>query len=145
MLVGAIQGLVISIPLSWIAGAQLHYAGGPAAALPAIVIIVAGLTAAGAQLGRVRWARTRWRLTDLGLDVRRGVWWQVEVFVPRARVQHLDLERGPLERRFDLATLIVHTAGSQNHAVRQSGLTHADAVGLRAALVPEVQQRGDAL
>lgn len=99
----------------------------------------------GAAWGRARWRRTRWRLDDRGLQVRRGLVWQSEVLVPRTRVQHLDLERGPIERRFGLATLVAHTAGTRMHALRQSGFLDADAVALRDALLPEATRHDDAL
>ena len=67
------------------------------------------------------------------------------VLVPRSRVQHLDVERGPLERQFALATLVVHTAGTQTAALRLSGLDDHDAVALRDALIPDATQHADAL
>ena len=84
-----------------------------------------------------RWRNTFWKLDDEALHVRRGKTWFKHICVPRSRVQHLDFERGPLERRYGLATLVVHTAGSQERAVRQSGLLLADAEYLRDVLVPK--------
>ena len=51
-------------------------------------------------------ARTRFVLDADGLRIRRGVFWHSETLVPRSRVQHIDLNRGPLDRRFGLASLI---------------------------------------
>jgi uncharacterized protein len=99
----------------------------------------------GARLGRARWSRTTWRLDERGLQVRRGLVWHNELLVPRTRVQHLDLERGPIERRHGLATLVVHTAGTRLYALRQSGFLDADAVALRDALLPETDRHDDAL
>lgn len=98
-----------------------------------------------AWLARARWRRTHWRLDGTGLRVRRGVFWRSEALVPRSRVQHLDIERGPIERRFGLATLVVHTAGTRMHALRQSGFEDADAVALRDALLPEPDRHDDGL
>lgn len=84
-----------------------------------------------------RWRNTFWKLDDEALHVRRGKTWFKHICVPRSRVQHLDFERGPIERRYGLATLVVHTAGSQERAVRQSGLPLADAEYLRDVLVPK--------
>lgn len=113
-----------------------------AAAWLAILAATAGL---GLALGRARWRRTGWRLDARGLQVRRGLLWRSEVLVPRTRVQHLDIERGPIERRFGLATLVVHTAGTRLHALRQSGFLDADAVAIRDALLPETERHDDAL
>ena len=83
-----------------------------------------------------RWCNTFWKLDEEALHVKRGKTWFKHICVPRSRVQHLDLERGPLERRYGLATLVVHTAGSQERAVKQSGLLLSDAEYLRDILVP---------
>ncbi|MDR7068293.1 membrane protein YdbS with pleckstrin-like domain [Pseudoxanthomonas japonensis] len=97
---------------------------------------------AGAAVGAwiaVRYhRRTRWRLDDQGFAVRRGNWWQSETHVPISRVQHLDLKRGPLERKAGLSTLVVHTAGTRMAAVSVSGLDADDAERLRERLATQV-------
>jgi len=138
---GALSGLVLGGPAGFFTTQAL---GGLGTRLLLMLAIIIASAAGGAWLGRARWRRTRWKLDAIGLRVRRGVLWHVEVLVPRSRVQHLDVERGPLERHFGLATLVVHTAGSQTQALRQTGLADADAVALRDALIPEARD-GDAL
>ena len=101
--------------------------------------------ALGTTAGYRRWLSTAWKLDDTGLHLRRGRLWRKEVLVPRSRVQHLDIERGPVERRYGLATLIVHTAGTRQHALRLAGLPDADAVALRDALVPAASLHDDVL
>lgn len=110
-----------------------------AAALLLVVLVL------GTWIGYRSWKFTAWKLDDTGLHLRRGRWWQKEILVPRSRVQHLDLERGPIERHFGLATLVVHTAGTRLHAVRQPGFSEADAVALRDALVPASARHDDVL
>ncbi len=145
---GAIAGGVLSVPLAGaLVGVLSELLGfGPAAsgllAIPTTTIAGAIL---GAWLGRLRWKRTRWKLDAIGLHVRRGLFWHTEVLVPRSRVQHLDVERGPIERQFTLATLVVHTAGTQTAALRLSGLEDGDAVSLRDALIPDATRHVDAL
>ena len=88
----------------------------------------------GAWLGRKHWRHTHWRLDDNGFTLRRGRMWRSETRVPQSRVQHLDLKRGPLERRYGLSTLVIHTAGSRHSAVTVTGLGEADAERLRDRL-----------
>ena len=88
----------------------------------------------GAWLGRKHWRHTHWRLDDDGFTLRRGRMWRSETRVPQSRVQHLDLRRGPLERRYGLSTLVIHTAGSRHSAVTVTGLGEADAERLRDRL-----------
>jgi len=76
-----------------------------------------------------------WRLSPRALEIRRGVIVRHWIGVPRARVQHLDVTRGPIERRFGLATLVVHTAGTHEHQVPLEGLSHETALALRDELL----------
>jgi hypothetical protein len=59
-------------------------------------------------------------------------------------VQHLDLKRGPLERRYGLATLVIHTAGTRDSAVNVEGLEDADAEHLRDRLARQMDHDDDA-
>jgi membrane protein YdbS with pleckstrin-like domain len=106
-----------------------------------------------ALAGLVAWHLLRWpaiayrhasyRVDDRGIEIRRGVFWRSIVNVPRSRVQHTDVAQGPLERRFGLGTLVVHTAGTSNSQVSLDGLDHAVAQRIRAHLLPG--DEGDAV
>jgi len=113
--------------------------------LAAMVVLWLLVGAMGAFIAYRRWKATAWKLDDTGLHLRRGRMWRKEVLVPRSRVQHLDIERGPIERQYTLATLVVHTAGTRQHALRVAGLPDADAVALRDALVPASGRPDDVL
>ena len=108
---------------------------------------VAGLLGAayGAWLGFKRHQRTLWKLDNDGFALQRGRWWQTESRVPISRVQHLDLKRGPLERAFGLATLVIHTAGTRMAAVSVTGLRGEDAERLRDRLARQLDNDDDAL
>jgi membrane protein YdbS with pleckstrin-like domain len=51
--------------------------------------------------------------------------------VPFGRVQHIDVTQGPLERRFGLGTLVLHTAGTRSGAVGLPGLLFEEAGQIR--------------
>ena len=97
------------------------------------------LSIAGAVLAYVlpqaQYRRTRYRVDDHGLTIRRGIFWRSETFVPRTRVQHTDVVQGPLQRLFEIATLIVHTAGTQDASVGLSGLPYGAAQPIRDFLI----------
>lgn len=116
-------------------------ADGPA--LPvALAAAVAG-AAFGSWLALRQHAHSYWCHDREGLAIRRGRWWQRETRVPASRVQHLDLKRGPVQRRCRLATLVVHTAGTQNSAVSVHHLDEADAEQLREALSAQIDHEDD--
>ena len=93
----------------------------------------------GAWLGLKQYRHTAWRLDAHGLAVRRGRFWQRETRVPATRVQHLDVKRGPLQRGRDLATLVVHTAGTAHSSVSIPNLDAADAERLRDRLGSQIE------
>lgn len=74
-----------------------------------------------------------WRY-GLGADelrLRRGVLTEVETHVPLARVQHVDISQGPIERAFGVCRLLLHTAGTANSLVVLPGLSRATAEAIR--------------
>jgi hypothetical protein len=93
----------------------------------------------GAWLGNKQYRYTTWRLDEHGLAVRRGRFWQRETRVPATRIQHLDLKRGPLQRRRSLATLVVHTAGTADSSVSVPNLDGDDAERLRERLSRQIE------
>jgi uncharacterized protein len=113
--------------------------------LAVTVPVAAACLTLGVTVGRNRWLYTHWRLDDDGFRLRKGKWWQTEVFVPRSRVQHLDIHNGPMERKRGLATLVIHTAGTQSHALKQPGFSLQTATALRDALIPERRRDDSAL
>lgn len=79
----------------------------------------------------------RYRVAADAIEIWSGVVWRHAVIVPRSRVQHIDVSRGPLERSFGLATITIHTAGTSYSKVDLSGLAHDDALRIRDALLPK--------
>lgn len=91
-------------------------------------------------LGAWRWPRLAYRHTHYivspqGIEIRRGVIWRSVTNVPRSRIQHTDVTQGPIMRRYNLATLVMHTAGTQYAIVTLPGLSHEVAIRLRDFLI----------
>lgn len=99
---------------------------------------------AGAYVG-ARLRHQRWTLDGADLWLRQSHMWWRETRVPTSRVQHVDIKHGPLERRFGLATLVVHTAAVQLSGITVRGLDDADAQHLRDTLAKQLDDAGDAL
>ncbi len=76
-----------------------------------------------------------YRVTPLGIEIRRGVVWRTTNHIPRSRVQHTDVRQGPIERRFGLAHLIIHTAGTMSASITLEGLQRETAVRIRNHLL----------
>ena len=124
-----------ALPVAWLAGAldpiwrALALGGGGAFA--ALLVWLA--TAWPAISYRHAW----YAIDDTGIEIGRGVIFRRVTLVPRSRVQHTDVTQGPIERRFGLGTLVIHTAGTEFARVALPGLAHATAMTLRDALLPK--------
>jgi membrane protein YdbS with pleckstrin-like domain len=148
MISGTIWGLAFGISVALFAGVPLLIRSelfGLIWGVLGLVAFVLASTVVGIWIGYRHWKYSQWKLDDTGLHAKRGRLWRKEILIPLSRVQHLDLERGPVERHFGLASLVVHTAGTRQHALRQSGFLDADAVALRDLLVPASDRQDDAL
>ena len=99
--------------------------GVPSVLVPLIALLVVIL------VPRRRYRRLRYRLTDRMLHSVRGWMIHTDTLVPFVRVQHLDVTRGPLDKLFGTATLVVHTAGTHNSIVTLPGLSPGNASAIR--------------
>lgn len=83
---------------------------------------------------KVAYKKFSYYMDERGLFINKGVFWQKKIVVPINRVQHTDITQGPLARRYDLAELTVHTAGTQSASVKIQGILHKHASELRSQL-----------
>ena len=133
-----LSGLMLALPAGFAARVLTRVFDLPYPWSTSLAIALLG-AAFGAWLGLRRYRHTRWLLDADGFSLRKGRMWQSDTRVPVNRVQHLDLRRGPLERRFGLATLVIHTAGTRDSAVNVGGLDAGDAEALRDLLARQVE------
>ena len=95
---------------------------------PVVLLIGIGVVAVAPQ--RI-YRRLLYRLTERRLQVLRGWLFHVDTIVPLVRVQHIDVTRGPLDKLFGTASLVVHTAGTHNSIVALPGLSPDRAAEIR--------------
>jgi membrane protein YdbS with pleckstrin-like domain len=74
------------------------------------------------------------------LRVVRGYMFYSVTILRFGRIQHIDVDQGPIDRRYGLSKLTVHTAGNHNSTVTLPGLAHADALAMRAAMRAAIRQ-----
>ena len=74
------------------------------------------------------------------LRIARGVWTRIETIVPLARVQHVDVSQGPIERTFGVCRLVLHTAGTAHSQVVLPGLTRETAEAMRSEIRAHIRQ-----
>ena len=114
-----VSGLIGTLPVlvgcglaAWvlwrIAGFSLPVASLPMLAALALVVVSVGI------MPGLRWRRWRYEIRAEEVDLQRGIFWVRRTLVPLVRIQHVDTQRGPLERRFGLATVVFYTAAGAN-------------------------------
>ena len=127
-----IHSLLFWLPLSIgaIVADQLLLAETPFHNIPSIVVPLLALLAV-ILIPHRRWGRLGYALHPKLLQVVRGWLFHVDTIVPLVRVQHIDVTRGPLDKMFGTATLVVHTAGTHNSIITLPGLAPDKASAIR--------------
>lgn len=77
---------------------------------------------------QVKYRRFKYELFDEELEIQSGLIIIRNVLIPMVRVQHVELESGPLMRQYDLASVAVVTAATTH---RISGLKQSEAQRLK--------------
>ncbi len=81
-----------------------------------------------------------YQIREEDIDIQSGIIVIKRVLIPMNRVQHVDLEYGPIMRHFKLATLVITTAGS-NHKI--PAISQETAMRLRAQIASLVYESDD--
>jgi membrane protein YdbS with pleckstrin-like domain len=81
-----------------------------------------------------------YRMEAEELHVAYGVWTRIETVVPLARIEHIDIAQGPLERACGVSRLIVHTAGTLHSQVLVPGLARATSEAMRDEIRARIGQ-----
>ncbi|MFJ9087469.1 MULTISPECIES: PH domain-containing protein [unclassified Streptomyces] len=119
------------VPLAAAVGVLLWILAGPAWAAFALLPL-AVLLWGWVMLGR-NWRSWRYAERADDLLITRGILWHQETIVPYGRMQLVEVTSGPLERKFGLASLQLHTAAAATDATIP-GLVPAEAERLRDRL-----------
>ena len=118
-IIWAIRALVGVAILTVIAGVAANRFGVDRTYVVAGAIVLALLMLVWVHLRYRIWS---YRVREDALYLERGVVTNVKTVAPYVRIQHVDTQRGPLERALGLSTLVVYTAGSRGADVSIPGL-----------------------
>jgi len=137
--VWSVGALVSALFVAAIVGAVAVFAPADAAyvgwlTLPYAVGVFVVFAALGVVFAVLRYRVFRFEVREDTVFIQRGVLTRVRTVVPYVRVQHVDTQRGPLERVVGLSTVVVYTAGSRGADVSIPGLTPERAEELQSSL-----------
>ncbi|WP_284215741.1 PH domain-containing protein [Agaribacter marinus] len=74
-------------------------------------------------------------LREHDLHFQTGLIFRKHISQPILRIQHIEIKRGPIERKAGLATLQVFSAGGAHHTFYIPGLEHETAIKLRSFIL----------
>jgi hypothetical protein len=131
-IVTLLNGVPLAIGATAVDQLAIRSAGGPLWLLTVAAWLVLAIVAV--MLPSRRYARIGYALGADELRVARGFLFRVDTIVPFVRVQHIDVGQGPVERRYGLSHLVVHTSGTHNSMVTLPGLPSAEAAAMRDAI-----------
>lgn len=82
--------------------------------------------------------RMAYAIRDKDILYKSGVFWQTVTAVPFNRIQHVEKSSTPLDRRFEIATLQLFTAGGSGGDLKIHGLSAQTAENLRIFIIEKV-------
>jgi uncharacterized protein len=128
----------VPVFLATLAADQMFLAATPFSSLLPVLIGAIGLTAIMVAPERV-YRRLGYAIDGRLLRTVRGWLFHTDTVVPFVRVQHIDVTRGPIDKLFGTASLVVHTAGTHNSIVVLPGLSPDRAAQIREAIRSEIR------
>ena len=111
----------------------------PFSGLLPVAIGLIGLSAITVAPDRI-YRRLGYAIDGRLLRTVRGWLFHTDTIVPFVRVQHIDVTRGPFDKLFGTASLVVHTAGTHNSIVVLPGLSPDRAAEIREAIRSEIRE-----
>jgi membrane protein YdbS with pleckstrin-like domain len=99
------------------------------------LVAISGMTIAPDRIYR----RLGYAIDGRLLRTVRGWLFHTDTVVPFVRVQHIDVTRGPVDKMFGTASLVVHTAGTHNSVVVLPGLSPERAAEIRDSIRSEIR------
>lgn len=129
----SVIGWLVLLTIAAVADAVLHGRFGRPFGLVAFPVLALGIFSV-VFLVPGRWRRWGYAFTDRELHVAQGWFTRSHTVVPVSRVQHIDVSQGPIERSAGVATLSLHTAGTEGSLVRLPGISRPRAEEIRDAI-----------
>lgn len=69
---------------------------------------------------------------------RSGIWWKHYIYLPKSRVQHVEIKKSPFEDAFDIARLKIYTAGGSGSDLTIPGLDPTLALRIKEELLQQI-------
>jgi uncharacterized protein len=134
-----ISGLLGAVPMAAIAVAaayalvRLELVPTPLAVGAAALVVLAAAVGVW-PYPDLLWRHWRYEIGEVEVDLQHGWWTTTRTLIPITRIQHVDTRRGPLQRRFGLASVVLYTAAGASEIPALADEVAAEARDRIAAL-----------
>lgn len=81
-------------------------------------------------------------LREKDIAFKRGLFWHQQTLLPFNRVQHIEIHRGPIERKLGLSSLRLYTAGGSGVDLQISGLEAERADRMKQFILEKTKNEG---
>ncbi|QTD37384.1 PH domain-containing protein [Polaribacter batillariae] len=79
----------------------------------------------------VGFKKRKYAVREKDISYKKGLFFRTLTTVPFNRIQHVEIDQGPISRYFNLVTLSVFTAGDSSDDLKISGLVKEEAVQIK--------------
>lgn len=80
-------------------------------------------------------------LREKDIVYKEGLFWKSQTTVPYSRIQHCEVKQGPIERTFDISSLLIFTAGGNASDLSIPGLEPQDADRLKKFVLDQISNK----
>ena len=138
---GVVWALVAALAVGAAEIVRANTVGGPLPGLAVLPVALAGGLFAWSWPPKM-YEHWRYVVGDDALELRTGVVFRARKWIPYFRVQHIDIGRGPIDRRMGLARLVVRTA-SMSAGATLPGIPADEASSLRQLILDRTHDADD--
>ena len=85
-------------------------------------------------------SRRKYALRDLDISYKSGVIVKTMTTVPFSRIQHIEIDEGPISRYFGLASLSVYTAGDSSDDLEVKGIEKEEALRIKEFISSKINE-----
>jgi len=100
-----------------------------------VFLIISSLSIVSALFGYYSAKACGYFQDKFDIYFKQGLWWRKQTALNFSRIQHIDISHGPIERRYQMATIKFFTAGGATSDLKISGLPNKIAESLRSDIL----------
>ena len=86
----------------------------------------------------VGFSKRKYALRERDISYKSGIFFKKITTVPFSRIQHVEIDEGPISRLFKLSTLSVFTAGDSSDDLKVKGISKVEAMRIKDFITSQI-------